>query len=412
MKAWIITTGNEILDGVVKNTNADFLIERLNEKGLQVEGLRVVRDEEKAIMDAIQTALAVSDVVVISGGLGSTDDDITRESVAAFIKRRLYIDRSFADRVFERYHKRFGERVPQGIEKFAMMIEGAKVYFSENALVPAQVVEYNDKLIILLPGPPNELAPLFEKVFSEHPKLSQLTSLYTTKTFRFAGVPESLIEESLKDVLKDVEYSTTLDYYVGPTIRVKVNRENGRMLTSIERVIRERFPVDFIGTDEETLERITVRLLKEKNLTLSLAESCTGGSVSAILVKVEGLSHVYKGAVVSYNRKVKESLLGIDPELIDVHDVVSEPVAAEMAQRVREILNSDIGASVTGVAGPEKGDSNKDVGTVCFAVADAEGCQTFTDNIRGDRFTIVKRASYRLIDLIRRHVLLGIGKGG
>ncbi|MCD6254145.1 MAG: nicotinamide-nucleotide amidohydrolase family protein [Thermotogae bacterium] len=409
MKSWIVTTGNEILDGVVKNTDAEYLTKRLNELGFTVMGIQVVRDELEAIERAVRLGLDSADIVIISGGLGSTDDDITREAVASLLGRKLYIDRPFADKVFDRYKRKFGARVPRSVEKFALMIEGAKTYFGDEALVPAQVIETEGKLLVLLPGPPSELIPLFEKVFNEHPTFSQHTNAYAQRTFKFANVPESVVEESLRDVLKDVEYSTTLDYFVGPTIRIKVKQNRADQLERIEEVIHERFPEDFFGTDETSLEEVTVKLLEKRGLTLSIAESCTGGNVSAILVKVSGLSRVYKGAVVGYNRKVKETLLHVSQSTIDKHDVVSELVAAEMAENVRKILQSDIGASVTGVAGPDRGDSRKEVGTVCFAISDSHGCRTFTENIRGDRRTVVQRASYRLLDLIRRHMLLTEG---
>jgi len=404
LRVAILVTGNEILDGVVQEANVGFLAKELMRRGFTLYEVKMVRDEEDEIVTALNELLASCDLVIVTGGLGATEDDITREAVARALNVRVGRDKKLLKELKDRYLARYGEFPPDVFEKFVHVLEGARLFRVGEAFVPAQLLEKDGKFVVLLPGPPSELKKLFEKVFSEFPAFAHRKASVFHRVYRFAEVPEVVVEGKLRDLLENVEYSTTLDYFVGPTIRVK--SESKEILESLEAEIRKRFPLEFFGTDDATLQSVVLQLLKEQGTTLSIAESCTGGRVSAKLVSVPGASEVLIGGIVAYNIITKVKILGVSEDTIKRYDVVSEETALEMARNVREIFGADLGAGVTGVAGPERGESGKDVGTVCWAVTGMRDEETRCVKIRGSRDVVIERASNIMLNAIRRFLVV------
>ena len=380
--AEILCVGTELLLGDIVNTNAAFLSQRLAELGIGVYRHTSVGDNPQRLTAALADALSSADMVITSGGLGPTYDDLTKETVAKAFGLDMYLHTESLERIRE-YFDRTGRKMPPNNEKQAMMPEGAHVFTNNYGTAPALAVsallDGEQKTVIMLPGPPGEL----ERVFCEEvaPFLKERTdSVLVSKNINIFGMGESAVEEEIRSIMTDSENPTVAPYCKEGEVRLRVTAKAGdeetaaRMCDDTVKLIGESRVGEFIyGVDAVSLEKALVNALHRCGLTLCCAESCTGGLISQRITSVSGCSDVFMGGLVTYTCDAKRELLGVSAETLKKHGAVSSQTAMEMARGARERLGTDIAVSATGLAGPAGDGSGLPVGTVFIGISSKNG---------------------------------------
>ncbi|ABV33198.1 competence/damage-inducible protein A [Pseudothermotoga lettingae] len=364
--ASIITVGSEIIEGIILNTNEKYICYKLTEAGLKVIRTISVDDDIESIKNAVNYSLNDSDVIVLSGGLGPTEDDKTREAIAESLKLKIALNEELKKAIEKRISK-YHRYVPSNIAKQAMVIENAKILENHVGSAPGQLVFHKGKILVLLPGPPQELEPMLNNALNEikpQPDLSTLSML-------FFSIPEAELDEIITSIVHDtsVKIATQASYFDGVRVRLSAPKAKAEELTKLSKKIIELTGEKFIGYGNITLEEAVIKLLKKKHQTLSIAESCTGGMISSRLVNIPGASEVFLGAIVAYNNSVKRNILNVSNKILEKYGAVSQQCVAEMAEGVRKIMKSDLALAVSGIAGPTGGSEKKPVGTVYFCIA-------------------------------------------
>ncbi len=378
--AEILCVGTELLLGDIVNTNAAFLSQRLAELGIHVYRHTVVGDNPERLKHALSAAFAEADLVITSGGLGPTYDDLTKETVASFFgyPMELHAPSLAAIRA---YFDRTGRVMTKNNEKQAMMPRGCIVFPNHYGTAPSLAVsdEQGARTVIMLPGPPGELCPIFEEEILPYLKRRR-ESVLVSKNIHIFGMGESAVETKIKTLMTESKNPTVAPYCKEGEVRLRVTAEAeseekaAEMCDEmIERIRATEVGAVIYGVDVDSLERAAVEFLKENHLTLACAESCTGGLISKRLTDLSGVSEVFLGACVTYANEAKEKLLGVKHETLEAYGAVSEQVAREMACGVRERLGADVGISATGIAGPLGGTAEKPVGTVYLGISTKDG---------------------------------------
>ncbi|MEN3042260.1 MAG: competence/damage-inducible protein A [Fervidobacterium sp.] len=402
-KAIIIAIGNELVEGLIVDTNSKYLSSRLKNIGYYVIRTETVPDRLDIIADRISCAINEADLVVTTGGLGPTEDDLTREAIAYCTNRKLLTNEKLAEKIMEKALKYY-KKTPQSVLKQAMVIEGALVIDNPVGTAPGQYIEYEDKKVILLPGPPAELIPIFENIVES---IKTEDTLYTRR-IKTIGIPEAVLMEDYKEIIysnKDITVATMASYERGVEIRLTGSIE---LKSEIDGLIQKLVSIlgDYVyATDDDEMKDVIFKLLFEKQKTIAFAESCTGGMISSTLVDVPGISSVYKGTIVAYSNESKIKLLGVKEETINKYGAVSEECVREMAMNAKNIFKVDYALAVSGIAGPSGGTREKPVGTVCIALASENDLASETYNLRGDRQMIRARTTLLALDMLRRGVL-------
>lgn len=368
----LISVGTEILLGNIVNTNAAFLSEKCAGLGLSCYYQSVVGDNEERLCRTIQTALDRSDIVILSGGLGPTQDDLTKECVAKVLGKKLVLDEHSRQRI-EDYLTGRGYRITDNNWKQAYAPEGAIIVDNENGTAPGLIVPAEGKHILLLPGPPNELVPMFENQMM--PYLNNLEpGIISSITVKLCGVGESQVETDILDMIEKqtnptiAPYAKTGEVHLRVTAKAETEQEAYEMMQPVIRELQNRFGKHIYSLDEKvTLEKALVDMLIEKELTIGTVESCTGGMISARLTNVPGVSAVLKNCFVTYSNKAKMKLVGVKKETLEKHGAVSKQVAKEMAKGLANLHKTDVAIAVTGIAGPDGGSAEKPVGLVYIA---------------------------------------------
>ncbi len=368
----ILCVGTELLLGDILNSNSAFLAGQFAELGITCYYQSVVGDNETRLAQALSTALARSQLVVLTGGLGPTYDDITKEVTSRLMGRRLVWNEEAFDRM-KAYFKRSGKTMSENNKKQALVPEGSIVLQNENGTAPGIIIETSNKTLVLLPGPPFEMEPMFLRQVK--PYLSKKSQqIFLSRTVHLFGIGESQAESRLKDLMLSSKNPTVAPYAkMGEVVlRVTASAESElaakNLIEPVIDEIRVRLGEYIYGVDVGSLQQAVVDTLKEKKLTAAAAESCTGGGVSRRIVSVPGASYVFKGGVCSYLNETKEGLLGVSHATLAKYGAISENTALEMARGIKGKTGSDIGISVTGVAGPEPSEG-KPVGEVFIGVA-------------------------------------------
>jgi len=409
MKAEIIAVGSELLTPERTETNSLFITARLNEAGFQVHRKTVVGDNVEEIAGLLAEALSRSSLIIISGGLGPTEDDLTRQAVARALRRSLLIDSRLLDVIQKRFSNR-GLTMPKINERQAQLIVGAEPLCNPRGTAPGMWIEEQGARIVLLPGPPRELQEMF--LASVAPRLSALHSgrRLALRSVHVVGLTESEVDTRVAPIYTDyprVE-TTILASSAQITLRLLQWLQPGEADAELEELtarIAKALGHTVYSTSGESLEVAVGRMLRETGNSLAVAESCTSGMLAARITRVPGSSDYFLGGVLCYANTVKQSLCGVSAGLLEKHGAVSAEVAEALAQGIRRALNSSIGLSVTGIAGPGGGSAEKPVGLVHFGVAGPDGYTHERRIIPGDRESIRERAStYALADL-RRHLL-------
>jgi nicotinamide-nucleotide amidase len=411
--AQIIAVGSELLTPTRIDTNSLYITARLNEVGVAVRRKIVIGDTRDDLLAAFRAAYDQADLVVLSGGLGPTDDDVTRDVIAAALARPLAEDASLVAGLRERFARRH-VTMPEINRRQAMVPAGAEVLTNPNGSAPGLWIEDDDHLVVLLPGPPRELRPMIDGLAGRLAACATGQRL-VSGVVRIAGHGESHAEERAQPLYErwrreglPVDATTlaspgSVDFYVTVQAADEAAARAGvaRAITDLVQVFGE----DAYATCDRGMERVVGDMLRERRWTIAAAESCTGGLLTSRLTDVPGSSAYVERSVVAYSNRAKEELLGVPGELIQTHGAVSEPVAEAMADGIRQRARTDIGVGVTGIAGPDGGTPAKPVGTVCIAVAGPWGVSVRTRLFSGDREMVKVLASQGALDDLRRALM-------
>ena len=365
----LISVGTEILLGNIVNTNAAYLSEQCAALGLSCYYQDVVGDNEERLCETIRTALSRTDILLISGGLGPTQDDLTKEAAAKVMGKQLYLHEESKASIQSFFEKR-GLEITDNNWKQAMMPEGCIVVDNPNGTAPGVIIAENGKHVILMPGPPNEMIPMFESAVM--PYLCKLQDgVIFSQTVKICGVGESKAETMVKDLIEGqsnptiATYAKTGEVHLRVTARAEDEKAARKLVKPVVKELKGRFGSSIYTTEDEiTLEKAVVDLLLANKLTITTVESCTGGMLSARLINVPGVSEVFKSGYITYSNKAKRRLLGIKKNLLVKHGAVSKEIAREMAKGAAIISKADVTVSITGIAGPDGGTEEKPVGLV------------------------------------------------
>ncbi len=372
MTVEIIAVGTEILLGNIVNTNAAYLAEKCASLGLSCYHQDVVGDNEERLADTLKLALSRADIILLSGGLGPTQDDLTKEVAAKVCGRQLYLHEPSKEAIRQFFAQRNLE-ITENNWKKAMVPEGCIVVENPGGTAPGIIIKENGKHVVLMPGPPGELIPMFEH--SIMPYLAGLQSgVIYSQTVKICGVGESKAESMVEDLVEAQKNPTIATYAKIGEVHLRVTataadeKEAKKLVKPVVKELKGRFGNHVYTTDNEvTLEKAVVDLLTANKLTACTVESCTGGMLSARLINVPGVSEVFKSGYVTYSNKSKRRLLGIKKNILMKHGAVSEQIAREMAKSAASLAKTDVSVSTTGIAGPDGGTEEKPVGLVYIA---------------------------------------------
>lgn len=416
MVAELISVGTEILLGTIVNTNASFLAEKCALLGLSIYYQSVVGDNEKRLEETLRTALDRSDVVILSGGLGPTQDDLTKETVARVMNRELVLDKHSKERIEEYFKKSQTKTITENNWKQALIPKGAIVVDNDNGTAPGVIIEEGGKSVILLPGPPNELIPMFNKDI--YPYLNKLQpEIILSSMVKICGVGESTVETMIKDLIDSqtnptvAPYAKTGEVHLRVTAKAKDEEEAKKLIKPVVKELKARFGSKVFTTDEnETLEEAVIRLLKKYELKVTTAESCTGGLLAGRLVNVPGVSEVFREGFVTYSNRAKRKMLDVQKSTIKKYGAVSEKTAKEMAKGGVFATDSDVCVAITGVAGPDGGSEEKPVGLVYIACYINDKVTVKEFNFKGNRSKIREQSVVNALILLREAILDVYGK--
>ena len=405
----LISVGTELLLGNIVNTNAQYLAQKCAGLGLSVYYQSCVGDNRERLSDAIRLAISRSDVVILGGGLGPTEDDITKETAAEVFGAELEEDTHTKERIKTYFGKE--KEIPDNNWKQAMVPVGAKILDNNNGTAPGLIMEKDGKVLILLPGPPNELIPMFQD--SVIPYLKEITSSSIVSVMiKSCGIGESKVASMLEDIM-DVQTNPTIATYaktgevdIRVTASAETEKEAKKLVKPVVEKIKGRLKEAVFTTNEEvTLEEEVVRLLDKYELTLVTAESCTGGLLGARLVNIPGVSDVYKAGFITYSNKAKRKYLDVSKNTLKKCGAVSKETAKEMAKGGVFQTDADICVAITGLAGPGGATNEKPVGLVYIACYIGEKVQVKEYHFKGNRNKIREQAVVRALDTVRRCIL-------
>jgi nicotinamide-nucleotide amidase len=411
LSAEIIAVGSELLTPERTDTNSLWLTGKLNEIGVEVMLKTIVGDDEARLEEAIRDALKRSDIVVTTGGLGPTEDDLTRQVSARAAGRELvYRDELEAD-LRERF-ARWGREMPEINKRQAFVIDGSEVLPNPNGSAVGMLVRLDGKFLAVLPGPPREMKPMFETYVL--PRLRGAAGggmLARRRVLRVSGMGESAVDEVIAPIYKSYPQVQTSILFSRIEIEIHLN---ARSTSAVEadslleelagKIVRALGPAVF-ATDGETMEEIVGRMLNERRETVAVAESCTGGLIGMRLTEVPGSSSYFMEGAVTYANEAKMKTLGVSGETLSAHGAVSSETAEEMARGMRKLAGTDHAVSVTGIAGPGGGSEEKPVGTVFVGYAGPGGSKSMKFLLPGDRELVRWRASQAALDYLRRRLI-------
>jgi len=412
MKAEILAVGSELLTPLRSDTNALYLTGKLLEAGVEVGARVTVADDAALLESAFRTALARADVVIATGGLGPTEDDLTREAAAAALGRGLRRDPAILEALKARF-ARYLRHMAAVNEKQADVIDDAVVLPNARGTAPGQRLEVGGRMLVLLPGPPGEMQPMFEEQVLPVIRRRTGGAVLRSRILRIASMAESDVEQAVAPVYKTFANPRTTILGAPGQVELHLTAQGATEAEAEERLevltaqMREKLPGRIYSEDGRDLPEVVAALLRERRLTLALAESCTGGLLSARLTELPGASAFLERAYVTYSNRSKVELLGVPPALLESVGAVSEEVAVAMAAGARRAAGADIGVAITGIAGPEGGTPEKPVGLVFLAMEGAAATRARRANFPGDRERVRHQAVQAALEMLRR-ALLGL----
>lgn len=416
MTVELISVGTELLLGNIVNTNANYLSQKCAELGFSLFYQIAVGDNEGRVCEVLQTAISRSDIVILTGGLGPTQDDMTKEAVAKVFGRQLIMDEHSKERIEAYFNFRYKDNdntkvVPNNNWKQALEIEGCIVVDNDNGTAPGYIVEEKGKAVILLPGPPNEMKPMFQDHI--YPYLQKLQNkLFLSTMVKICGIGESKAETDILDLIEGqtnptiAPYAKTCEVHFRVTAAADNEVEAKKMIEPVVKELYHRFGDNIYTTQEnESLEEVIVQLLQKNNLTLATAESCTGGLLTGRLVNVPGVSGVINEGFITYSNEAKMKYLGVKEDTLKTYGAVSEQTAREMALGAARTAGASTALSITGIAGPDGGTPEKPVGLVyigCFINGEVTVKEYF---MKGNREKVRDQSVINALDLLRRSIM-------
>ena len=407
----LISVGTELLLGNIVNTNTQFLAEKCALLGLTMYHQVTVGDNHDRLAEVIRTALKRSDVIILTGGLGPTEDDLTKEVCAEVMGFPLVEDTHTHERIEEYFRNNIYKVIPDNNWKQAIVPAGCIVLDNDNGTAPGLILEKYGKSAILLPGPPNELYPLFMN--QVYPYLQKLQpEVIRSQMVKICGVGESQVEDKILDLIDKQQnptiatYAKTGEVHIRVTAKAATEEDAKKLVKPVVKEIKNRFGDYVYSTkEEETLEQAVVRLLKKYELTVTTAESCTGGLLAGRIINVPGASEVYNEGFITYSNKAKRKYLDVSKSTLTKYGAVSEQTAREMATGGVFATDSDACVAVTGLAGPDGGSEEKPVGLVYIATYMKDKVNVQKYQFKGNRAKIREQAVVKGLDLLRRSIL-------
>lgn len=407
----LVSVGTELLLGNIVNTNTQFLAEKCALLGLSMYHQVVVGDNRDRLAEVIRTALDRSDIVILTGGLGPTEDDLNKEVCAEVMGFPLVEDAHTRARIVEYFRNSIYKEIPENNWKQTIVPEGALVLDNDNGTAPGLILEKDGKAAILLPGPPAELYPLFMKKVC--PYLQKLQpEVIRSQMIKICGMGESQVEDKILDLIDRqtnptiATYAKTGEVHLRVTAKAKDEDEAKKLLKPVVKEIKNRFGDYVYSTKEgETLEMAVVRLLEKYDLTVTTAESCTGGLLAGRIVNVPGASEVFREGFITYSNKAKRKILDVSKSTLKKYGAVSAQVAKEMATGGVFATDADACVAVTGVAGPDGGTDEKPVGLVYIATYMKDSVSVEHYQFKGDRAKVREQSVVKALDLLRRSIL-------
>lgn len=409
MIAEILSVGTELLMGNILNTNAQYISEKLCGLGVNCYFQTTVGDNHDRLVAAVETALSRADILILTGGLGPTADDLTKETIADAFGRDMLLDPASEQHIRARFARMAREMTPNNLKQ-AMFPRGSIILPNPNGTAPGCIVEEGEKAAILLPGPPKEMAPMFDA--SVMPYLEKRSGhMLLSHVVRVFGMGESEAEYRLRTLMERQTNPTIAPYALSGEMKLRVTArcknaaEGERMMAPLIDEIKQTLGSVVYSIDDQELHEVCAALLKEHGATLAAAESCTGGMIASKLISVPGISaHFIEGAV-TYSNDAKIRRLGVRQETLAAHTAVSAETAREMAEGIRRTSGASLGVATTGIAGPDGGTPERPVGLVYIALASESGTAVQELRLTGSRERIRNAASLHALNLIRRHFL-------
>lgn len=409
MKCEILAVGTEILLGDILNTNAQYLSRELAELGFDVYYHEVVGDNKERILKALETSFNRSDIIITTGGLGPTKDDMTKELVSEFLGMKMCLHEESLKSIKE-YFNKMGREFVKSNEKQAYFPKEAIILKNSNGTAPGAVFEKNNKAIIVLPGPPKEMESMFKEEVKKYLK-KYSDDVIISEVLRIFGIGESKAEEKLQDIIDNginptvAPYAKEGEVIFRITAKAQNEEEARKMIVPIKDEIYKRLGNSVYNTGEISLQDTVAKLLIDKNMTIGVSESCTGGLISAKLIEYPGVSEVFLEGAVTYSNEAKMRTLKVKKETLDKFGAVSHETAREMAEGIAKRCGSRIGISTTGIAGPGGGSDEKPVGLVYFGIYLDGKVKSFKHIFTGDRNSIRNRASMTALNIVRTEIL-------
>ena len=405
MKAEIIAVGTEILLGDILNTNAQYISKELANLGIDLYYQTVVGDNPKRLKDTIYNAFSRADLVITTGGLGPTEDDLTKETGAEYFGKELILDEKALNRI-KKFFEKTNRVMTENNIKQAYVPEGSIVMYNDNGTAPGIIIEENNKIMVLLPGPPKETVPMFEQQVRPF-LISKQNYTLVSRVLRVADIGESMMETKVKDII-DGQLNPTIAPYAKDTesllritARGKNENEANNLIEPVAKKIYERLGNSIYAEGETSIEEVVSNMLIEKNFTISTAESCTGGLLAATFIKYPGISKAFKDGIVSYSNDAKINRLNVKRETIEKYGAVSPQTAIEMAEGAAKTSNTNIGISTTGVAGPGGGTKEKPVGLVYIGICINGQTQAKEFRFAGNRERIRRKTVHSALNWLR-----------
>ncbi len=410
MNAEIIAVGTELLLGQILNTNAKYLSQRLSEFGFNLFFQTVVGDNKKRLLSALEIASGRADIIIATGGLGPTEDDLTKETIAVFCGLKCVTHEESLLALKKRFEEK-GIYMAANNLKQVEMPEGAIVLKNENGTAPGAIIESEKGIFIMLPGPPKEMEPLFEKEVCPYLK-TKTDGVICSKSLRVFGIGESALAEKLHKLMTESKnpslapYAKTGEVVLRLTASAETQDDAMKKIKPMEKAVRDALGNMIYGEgDENSLEAVVCDLLIKNGLKLATAESCTGGLLAEKITSVSGASACFDCGVITYSNEQKQKLLGVSGETLDKFGAVSEQTALEMCRGVRDIAQADFGIGITGIAGPSGGTEEKPVGLVYIGICGDNIHKVLRFNFAGNRDDVRQRAAMNALDLVRRAIL-------
>lgn len=409
MRAIFIAVGSELLDKDRIDTNSIYVAKRLREKGILMDVKMVVGDNLENLKWTIKNACKRAQLVIITGGLGPTEDDLTREGTASALKREMVFQSEIVEKIRSVFQRgRF--QMPDINARQAFVIEGAEVLPNSVGTAPGQYIEDDSCSVLLLPGPPREMQPMFNDIYSRKIAPRSPFQIYS-RSLKFTGISESEVDSKISDIYTAHKNPITTILASPGEIEVHLlgrskhsTLEIKKITDSLAEQIRLRLSEYFVTDEGISFEEFILKKLKSRQLTLGVAESCTGGGLANRLTNIPGSSEVFLGGVISYSNELKMKLLGVKKETLERWGAVSKKTAKEMANGIRELCNSNIGVAITGIAGPGGGTEHKPVGFVCLHLSSDQIEIGIEKQLSGDRQVIKTRSENHSLDLIRKYL--------